>query len=560
MNENSRNIVLAMVMCVLFYMGYSKYMQNKYPHMAKKSKTAEQIKAEGEQAEVASSTNENPAGAAVAANSQSPSSEAVENTPQVESKLEATQLVIETAESSYKLSQSDSSLQSVKLKDFKESKEENSESVDLIERRLRFFGMLQTEENPRGFNGSRNGEDLVFYRKQSDWNISQTFRVKKDFLSEFQFEFKNLTGKPSPLKASVVFEEVMKPAKAAGGLFPSAASGLEGWQFLHFKVDGDFDDETLTSYCTDEFFNKEFVNAKIDFLGLNNRYFLKAIMPLDPKSTVVVSTKKIGADCAVRYQFNFNAGDVGAGESVKLSYQGFMGPKSAEYLSKANVDLRDNIQFGIFSFIAHPVLSFLKWIYSIVQNWGIAVIILTVCLKILFFPLTKAAAVSAIQMKKIQPEMKKMQAKYKDDRQKMQAEMMGLYKQHGVNPAKSCLPVLPQIPVFIAFYNVLMYSLELRHAPFMGWLQDLSNYDPYYILPVLLGLLMVLQMKLTPNAAMDKTQQKVMMVMPLMFTFFMISLPSGLVVYMVVNSMLSIAQQQWLNKRYSVKPAVSAST
>ncbi len=539
-------------------------MQNKYPHLAKKTLQKTEDSAAGEGSAV---VNEQDQPTSVNGE-QKPSQNPQVAQPSVGDskivKLTPEQLTIQTPSNIYMFSQSDSAFKTVKLVKFSKEKDPASGQVDLIDQKMMFYGSLQSEKTSSAdlvskFSGVKNQNSIEFSREVSGWKISQAFQAgDKDYLGLFKFSYTNNSSTPQPLKASVVFEDYIKPVKQAGGFFPSAATGLEGWQFLHYKLDGDFEDETLTSYCDGDALSESFMNAKLQFVGLNNRYFLKAVMPNDDKSTVSFKTQKLESGCKITYKFDFDAGMVAAGGSLDVSYQSFMGPKSASYLQSAQVDLRDNIQFGIFSFIAHPVLSVLKWIHSLVNNWGIAIIILTMMLKALFFPLTKAAAVSAIQMKKIQPEMKKMQEKYKDDRQKMQMEMMGLYKRHGVNPAKSCLPVLPQIPVFIAFYNVLMYSLELRHAPFMGWLQDLSNYDPYYILPILLGLLMVLQMKLTPNAAMDKTQQRVMTVMPLMFTFFMISLPSGLVVYMVINSILSITQQQWLNRRYADKPVPAA--
>ena len=153
------------------------------------------------------------------------------------------------------------------------------------------------------------------------------------------------------------------------------------------------------------------------------------------------------------------------------------------------------------------------------------------------------------RMQKLQPEMKKIQEKFKDDPPTMQRELMKFMSTNKANPFQGCLPILPQIPVFIAFYNVLSQAIELRHAPFFGWIQDLSAADPYYITPILLAVAMFVQQKLTPTPGMDKTQERIMMMMPIVFSLMMLSLPAGMVLYMITNTIVSIAQQQWLNHR-----------
>jgi YidC/Oxa1 family membrane protein insertase len=188
-------------------------------------------------------------------------------------------------------------------------------------------------------------------------------------------------------------------------------------------------------------------------------------------------------------------------------------------------------------------------LYKLTQNFGFAVIILTAVLKVAFYPLTRAAAVSMKRMQKLQPEMQRIREKHQAEPQKQQQELMKFMATNKVNPAKGCLPILPQIPVFIAFYNVLSQAIELRHAHFALWIKDLSVADPFYILPLFLGVLMFAQQKLTPNPGMDKAQARVLMMMPVIFTVMMLSLPAGMVIYMITNTLISIAQQQWLNKR-----------
>jgi len=190
-------------------------------------------------------------------------------------------------------------------------------------------------------------------------------------------------------------------------------------------------------------------------------------------------------------------------------------------------------------------------IHGLVGNWGWAIIILTILIKLVFFPLSAASYKSMARMKKLQPRMETLKERFGDDRQGLQQEMMKLYKEEKVNPAGGCLPILIQIPVFIALYYVLLESVELRHAPFALWIQDMSSKDPYYILPILMGLSMMLQFRLNP-APMEPIQQKIMTFMPIVMTFLFITFPSGLVLYWVVNNVLSIAQQWTINRTIGV--------
>lgn len=201
--------------------------------------------------------------------------------------------------------------------------------------------------------------------------------------------------------------------------------------------------------------------------------------------------------------------------------------------------------------IAHPLLLAIKGLHKFTGNYGIAIILLTFLLKILFFPLTKQAAHSAAKMKKLNPEMAKIREKYKSDQQKMQMELMKFMGAHKINPMKGCLPILPTIPVFFALFRVLSASIDLRHAPFYGWITDLSAKDPYFVTPVILTGFMFIQQKMTPMTGMDKSQERIMTFMPVIFGVMMITLPSGLVLYMLTNTVVSIAQQQYLNRKFA---------
>jgi len=198
--------------------------------------------------------------------------------------------------------------------------------------------------------------------------------------------------------------------------------------------------------------------------------------------------------------------------------------------------------------LAKPIFAAMKFIHGVIGNWGWAIILLTVLIKLLLYPLSAASLKSMAKMRKLQPEMARLKELYGDDRQKMSQELMGLYKKEKVNPAGGCLPMLLQMPVFIALYWVLLESVEIRHAPWFLWIQDLSAKDPLFVLPLIMGGSMFLMQKLQPMPT-DPMQAKVMQFMPVMFTLFCMFFPAGLVLYWTVNNLLSMAQQWVVNKQ-----------
>lgn len=232
-----------------------------------------------------------------------------------------------------------------------------------------------------------------------------------------------------------------------------------------------------------------------------------------------------------------------------LAFWSFMGPKDYSLLKSYGVGLEENIRFGVFKILAKPALEILKFIYNYIHNYGWAIIVLTILIKIVFHPLTVKGYKSMNKMQELQPYIKRLKETYKDDPTALNREMMAIYKKHKVNPMGGCLPMLLQIPVFFALYKVLMVAIELRHAPFIFWIVDLSAKDPYYITPVLMGLTMLIQQKMTPMG--DPTQAKMMMLMPIVFTFLFINFPSGLVIYWLVNNVITIFEQFLIKKVYS---------
>ena len=236
------------------------------------------------------------------------------------------------------------------------------------------------------------------------------------------------------------------------------------------------------------------------------------------------------------------------GQSGKFHSKLYLGPKDQERLAGLADGLELTVDYGIFTILAKPMFTVLSWFHAVVGNWGWAIVLLTLLIKLIFFKLSETSYRSMARMRKLQPRMQQLKEQYGDDRQRMNQELMALYKREKVNPLGGCLPILIQIPVFIALYWVLLESVELRQAPFILWLRDLSAPDPYYVLPIIMGLTMLAQQRLNP-APMDPIQQKIMLFMPVVFTGFFLFFPAGLVLYYTVNNSLSILQQWLITRR-----------
>jgi YidC/Oxa1 family membrane protein insertase len=280
--------------------------------------------------------------------------------------------------------------------------------------------------------------------------------------------------------------------------------------------------------------------------AIMNRYFIAALIS-NPDQNYPYYFKSDGRS----YQAGLiDDGQLEGGNAV-FHTQLFIGPKSIPVLEAAGAELERSVDFGWFSPIAKPMHTFLGWLYGYLGNYGWCIIILVLCIKLLFFYPTQKSYESMAGMRKLQPEMARIKELYGDDRQRMSQEMMGLYKKHKVNPMGGCLPILIQIPVFFALYKVLLMSIEMRQAPFIGWIQDMSVQDPYFVLPVIMGASMYIQQKLNPQPP-DPMQAKIMQLLPAIFTVLFLFFPAGLVLYWVVNNVLSILQQRLVMKRLNV--------
>jgi YidC/Oxa1 family membrane protein insertase len=246
--------------------------------------------------------------------------------------------------------------------------------------------------------------------------------------------------------------------------------------------------------------------------------------------------------------------EIPAGAGVQFHEELFVGPKLQSQLAAVGRNLERTVDFGILTVVAQPLFAGLNWVHKLTGNWGWSIIIITALIKLLFYPLSQSAGRSMAKMRAVGPRMKQIQETFKDDREKLGRAMMELYKKEKINPMASCLPMVVQIPVFISFYRVLLESVEMRQAPFLLWINDLSSRDPYFVLPALMGAAMFAQFKINPQPA-DPMQAKIMQFMPLIMTGMMAFFPSGLTLYWLTNTVLSIAQQWRVNQVVDIEAA-----
>jgi YidC/Oxa1 family membrane protein insertase len=285
--------------------------------------------------------------------------------------------------------------------------------------------------------------------------------------------------------------------------------------------------------------------AKDGWIGIIQHYFVSAWLPKAGMEREYFTNKV--ADNLYTAGVVTPVGTIAPGASASVDVPVYIGPQETEVLERVAPGLKLAVDYGWLYVLAAPLFWVLKWIHGVVGNWGWAIIILTILIKLIFYPLNAKAGRSMAQMKVLGPKMEKLKQLYGDDRQKLNQAMMELYRTEKINPLGGCLPIVVQIPVFIALYWVLLASIELRHAPWLGWIHDLSAPDPFFILPVIYAISMFVQTKLNPQPA-DPVQAKVMLMMPIVFSVFFLFFPAGLVLYWVVQNLLTILQQWHINR------------
>lgn len=419
--------------------------------------------------------------------------------------------------------------------------------------------VLKNDESPDRFSLLTEGKNFAL-DPSLHYECSAT-ELKLTGTAQGQLEFRTTTSAGITLKkiysfsagdyAVALHQDVanMSGAKVEGPLHLVNNNRIETNQSEgRYEVYGPVslaDSKLVTEKITD--FNKgpKSLDNNIAWTAFGDKYFINAVISQN-SSVATVRFAKAG-DNYLQSDISSPSLSLNPGQSAAVKYTVFYGPKDLDILKAQGSRLEEAIDFGWFSALAKPLLRTLKFFYTYTHNYGIAIIIITIILKVIFFPLTHKSYKSMKEMQKLQPKMAELKEKFKNDRDAMNRAVMELYKTHKVNPMGGCLPMLVQIPVFFALYKALMFSIELRHAPFMLWITDLSAKDPYYVTPIIMGVTMFIQQKMTPTN-MDPIQAKMMLALPVVFTFMFLSFPSGLVLYWLINNILTIAQQAYINK------------
>lgn len=397
-------------------------------------------------------------------------------------------------------------------------------------------------------NSSDSTLNVDLTLQQDNVNVIKRFTFSRDsYIINVEYIIQN-TG--SEAWQGNFFAQIKRDASAD----PTSSSGMGMSTYLGpaFKTNderynkvsfGDIDDSPFKESVTD------------GWVAMSQHYFVSAWVP--PAGTYNYTANK---NSQRQYLVGFTSPAITAapGETTSFGASLYAGPKDQEALGELADGLDLTVDYGWLWFIAQPLFALLSLIHSVVLNWGWAIVILTIIIKAAFFSLSSKSYRSMAKMKLVAPKMQQIKERYGDDRQKLSQEMMALYRKEKVNPMSSCLPMLVQMPVFLALYWVLLESVELRHAPFIFWINDLSVKDPYFILPILMGVSMFIQMQLNPQVG-DPMQARVMKFMPIVMTFFFLWFPAGLVLYWLVNNIMSLAQQHFIMKstEKSAKPATT---
>ena len=364
-----------------------------------------------------------------------------------------------------------------------------------------------------------------------------TFRPNS-YLIDVEYRLDNPTGAVQSVKPIFNFGAGAEPVEFDKMSHPPRAGYYLEGSFLNLE---------------DDDFEKVQVVEKLSWASVTDTYFVSAMRPKEEKNFSLayygISAKVQGNDLLVpRMEYQEASFELEPGQRYKKAFTLYMGPKVQEEMEHFDMSLPATLDLGWFDFIAYPMLALLRMLYPLAHNWGVAIILLTFIVRILLFPLAYKGMRSMRRMGQLNPRMKVLREKYKNDKEKMNQEIMELYKKNKINPLGGCLPLLLQVPVFIALYSALMPAIELRHQAFAFWMGNLSASDYTLILPVLMGISMFIQQHLTPQPAMDPTQAKVMKFMPLMLVFFFLDMPSGLVLYWVVSNILTLFQQMIFNR------------
>jgi len=391
---------------------------------------------------------------------------------------------------------------------------------------------------------NQRGEVTFTWTSEDGVDLTKTFTFSNDsYYIDYHFTVENNSSAPLDIRPAVTWPSTVKQesSQKSGGFF--GAGDGETQQFIYLISD------TVNRQELKDITENKVFSGEIKWAGFEEKYFISSLILHEEEDLTLQLVQPQNGE--VSFQLLFPMTNISLDTRKTFTSSLYLGPKDLGQLEKGEGELGRAIDFGFFDPVAKPMLFILNLFYSFIPNYGLAIIFLSIAIKLIFWPLTHKSQKSMKEMQKIQPKIAELKEKYKDNKEELNRKTMEFYRANKVNPLGGCLPILIQIPVFFALYRVLLNSIELRHAPFISfWINDLAAKDPTYISPLLMGASMFMQQKMTPTVG-DPAQAKIMLVMPIMFTFMFLSFPSGLVIYWLVSNVLSIVQQYYINKQSS---------
>jgi YidC/Oxa1 family membrane protein insertase len=525
--------LLAIVVVVVILFGWQKYLQKKYPQPVNKPVAAESNE---ESVKVADTSNEPEA-----------IKPSLPKTPAPTVKIPEQEVLKEYEDSniSAEISSKGMGIRKIVLKNFTDRDGRlvefgSSNSTFLLQTRV--FG----NSMPLDFEITKEKESLFTGKaKFGTAQILKTIEINpNNYTMNVRVEVTNADAQFRGLTTTLA----QKFVEAEKSSFFAPSLERQGYFIAHGN-------STDTEYTEDD---KPVIEKydKVSILTIGTLYFLAGIID---KSKVFPEASTDFDPSQRLVLANLDHTITAGSDSLVTEFTAFIGPKDYELLHSIDTALVGAVDYGWFRWLGKPLLALMKYLYSVFGNWGVAIILMTLLVRLVVMPFNLMSYKSMKAMQVIQPEIQAVREKYKDDPQTMNQEVMNIMKQNNANPVGGCLPILLQLPVFIALYRVLSQSIELYQAPFILWITDLSLKDQYYVLPILMGITMFIQQKITPTTA-DPTQKKIFMFMPILFTFIMASLPSGLTLYIFVSTLIGIIQQMFFmrDKSASKKTAPAA--
>ncbi len=481
-----------------------------------------------------------------------------------ESDIIPEEITIDTPLYQVRISEKGAAFKSYKLKDYRETIEKDSPPKELIDPENKKGTICSSfaGNSVPGFSDAVYKTDLVtnqvtvtnepmtvpfFWRSKNGVVIKKVYTFRPDtYKIDFNVTVNNQSGTPIQDRLTISMIDTTAKSKAR----------------LGFNGPSVMVDNRIEEVKEKQIGQNISYSGNITWAAFQDQYFMSGIIPI-PEANASIGFKTIN-ESMIESRIDLEEKTVQPNTSATYQFQAYFGPKNISILKTVGHRIEKAVDFGWFDFLARPFLWVMNFLYRFIPNYGIAIILLTIFIKVILWPLGNKSYKSMSQMKKMQPLMADIRERYKDDKQKMNMELMSLYKTYKVNPLGGCLPTLAQIPVFFAFYRMLYQAVELRHAPFVGWITDLSAPDRLFnfgikipimqeptgipVLTIIMGATMLWQQKLQPPMG-DPAQAKMMMLMPVVFTVIFVNFSSGLVLYWLVNNILSILQQYYVTKK-----------